>query len=478
MNEVDVAIVGAGLSGIDVAYRLQEARSGTTFALLEAREAVGGTWDLFRYPGIRSDSDIDTLSYPFHPWTGEDAIVSGDAIRDYLHEVVRRHRLDEHLHLRTRVSAASWSSEDARWTLTLDGPDGRAEMRCRFVVVSTGYYDYEHPHDPDIPGLADFDGTVVHPQFWPEDLDVAGRRVVVIGSGATAITLVPALADRGADVTMLQRTPTYVIAQPRRDPLAAVARRVLPAGLAGSAVRAKNTAIQRTLYRVAQARPTLVKAMLRRDAVRRTGSEALVETHLTPPYDPWDQRLCVAPDGDFFAALAGGQARIVTGRIDRVVPEGVRLEDGTLVAADIVVTATGLRVKLLGEIPIDVDGTPFDPADSIIYQGAMLSGLPNAGIVVGYINASWTLRADATARFLARVVTRLLDAGLREVRPVPPGVPRQSRPLMDMEAGYLLRAADRMPRKTGHYPWTMEQDPQRDPREVARADLDDGLHWR
>lgn len=491
-HSVDVLIVGAGISGIDVAYRVQERCPDLRYAVLEAREAIGGTWDLFRYPGIRSDSDIFTLAYPFHPWTGENAIVDGAEIRAYLAEVVARHGIDRHIRFGARATAADWCSAQARWRVRVEtasagpGPHGSQgnedvehveHVTARFLVVCTGYYDPDHPYDPGLAGGADFAGTVVHPQFWPEDLDCRGRRVAIIGSGATAVTLVPALAVGGARVTMVQRTPSYVLAQPRRDAVADAVRRVLPPTPAHRVVRAKNTLLQWALYQACQGAPGRMRDLLRKGAVAGIGSPEVVAAHFDPPYDPWDQRLCIAPDGDFFAAIRDHGAQIVTGTIERFVPEGVRLTDGRTVEADAIVTATGLAIKLLGGIDLTVDGAPVDLASRYVYRGALLSGVPNAAFVIGYINLSWTVRADMSARLIARILRRLVDSGTDRVTPIVPSDPGPSHPMMDMRSGYLARAAGLMPRATDRYPWAVAQNVLRDGWHTNRADLDDGLRW-
>ncbi len=482
VEQLDVLIVGAGLSGINAAYRIRQACPELSLRILEARAEIGGTWDLFRYPGVRSDSDVYTLAFPFHPWTGQDSIVSGEQVWRYLHEVVEHTGLNEHLQLDTQVTAVDFSTPEARWHVRAlrGGPTGGQQARytARFLVMGTGYYDYGHPHDPGFEGLDDFTGTVVHPQHWPQDLEVAGRRVAVIGSGATAVSLVPALADAGAQVTMLQRTPSYVVGQPTRDALADLARRVLPATAAHRAVRVKNAALQWGFYQACRRAPRLMRSMLRSRAVTATGSEALVDEHFTPPYDPWDQRLCVAPHGDLFAAIRAGRAGVVTGEVERFVPEGVRLADGRVVEADIVAPATGLQVLLLGGIEVSVDGMGIDPAASYAYYGAMLSGVPNLAFCIGYVNQSWTLRSDLTARLAARVLRRLVDRGLDTVVPEVPDDVGPGHPLMNgLRSGYLARAAHLMPRTTDEYPWAMAQNVVRDGWATAHADLDEGLRW-
>lgn len=477
---VDVLIVGAGISGINVAYRLQERCPELTYTVLEGRAAIGGTWDLFRYPGIRSDSDIYTLSFPFYPWRGRDSIVDGAEIFAHMEEAARHFGIDRHIRLNSQVRAAHWSSADERWTVRVDANGTEQQYTARFLVVCTGYYDYDSPHDAALPGLESFEGTLVHPQFWPDDLEVEGRRVAVIGSGATAITLVPALAERGASVTMIQRTPSYVLAYPRRDPVADVLRRLLPAKAAHHVMRATNAGLQWGLYQASRRAPKAVTRLLRHRAIAGVGSAEFVDQHLTPPYGPWDQRLCVARDADFFRAIRGGAASVVTGRIDRITPTGVQMADGREVECDVLVTATGLRVRLFGGTDLTIDGEPVDLASTYVYQGAMLSGVPNLAFALGYLNLSWTMRTDLTARFVARVLRRLTDSAATVVTPVLPddleklGPPR---PLLDMKAGYLTRAAAILPRATGRYPWTLAQNIVRDAWAVNRADLDDGLEW-
>ncbi|MCD9155107.1 flavin-containing monooxygenase [Aeromicrobium duanguangcaii] len=475
-RDVDVLIVGAGLSGINMAHRIQEACPELSYAIVERRERIGGTWDLFRYPGVRSDSDFFTLAFPFRPWRGKDSIVDGDQILEYLDDTARESGIDRHISFGRRVDAADWSSEQGRWTVEIDGPDGPETWTTRFLIACTGYYDYDEPYDPGFVGLEDFGGTVVHPQFWPEDLDYAGKQVVVIGSGATAVTIVPAMAERAEHVTMLQRTPSYLLAQPKGDPIADVVRKVAPPRVAHHVVRTKNMLLQWTLFQACQRAPRTMRKVLLKGVAHGTGSAEIAEQHFNPPYDPWDQRLCVTPQGDIFASIKSGDASVVTGRIDRFVEEGVRLEDGTVVPADVVVTATGLSIKILGGARLTVDGALRDPAESFAFHGAMLTGLPNFAFCVGYINLSWTMRSDLTSRLVARVLRRLIDSGATSVVPVFPGA-SESTPLMDMESGYLQRGAHLMPRATSSYPWSFKQNFLVDSWSTNRADLDDGLSW-
>ncbi|WP_370618182.1 flavin-containing monooxygenase [Mumia sp. Pv 4-285] len=475
---VDVLIVGAGLSGIGAAYRLQERRSDLSYEIVEARAAIGGTWDLFRYPGVRSDSDIFTLSFPFRPWRGKDAIVDGDSIRTYLVDTAREFGIDRHIRFSTRVVSADWSSEKARWTVrVVTGDDQHEETyEARFVSFCSGYYDYAAPYDPGFAGIEDFAGRLVHPQFWPEDLDYAGKKVVVIGSGATAVTIVPAVAEQAGHVTMLQRTPTYVVAQPRQDAIGNAVRSVLPAKAGHLAVRTKNTALQWAFYQACRRLPGTMAGLFHKGAASATGSQAVADAHFSPPYKPWDQRLCISPGGDLFEAIRTGRASVVTDRIDRFVDNGILLESGDVLEADVVITATGLSLQLLGGATISVDGAPVDLRDTVAYRACMLSGVPNFAFCVGYINLSWTMRSDMTARLVARIIDRVTQVPTGTVTPTLDGAPA-SRPLMDMQSGYLRRSADLLPRATRQYPWAMAQNVVVDSWQTNRADLDKGLVW-
>ncbi|GGN72490.1 monooxygenase flavin-binding family protein [Actinoplanes lobatus] len=472
-SHVDVLIIGAGISGIDMAHRISERCPELTYTIAEGRDRLGGTWDLFRYPGVRSDSDVYTLSFPFRPWTGEKSIVDGGSLLTYIEETARATGVGEHIEYGTRIVSADWDSAAARWRVTATRGGERFGYVVRFVAFCTGYYDYEDPYDPEFTG--DFAGQVVHPQFWPPDLDHTGKRVVVIGSGATAVTVVPAMARDAAHVTMVQRTPTYVLAQPSIDIIGRGLAKVLPAGAAHRITRAKNTVMQWALFQACRRWPDRMRALLRKGAVAQVGSADIVDEHFRPPYDPWEQRLCIAPDGDLFKAIRSGDASVVTGRIERFVPSGVRLENGSTVEADIIVTATGLRLRLLGGIAISVDGVAADLSQSHAYHGTLLSGLPNLAVCIGYINLSWTVRADLTARFVARLLRKLLDTGADSVVPSPPADLGPTGPFMDMQSGYLARAADLMPRVTRRYPWAFRQNVLLDSWATNRAKLDEGL---
>ena len=482
--DTDVVIVGAGLSGIGAAVRLQSELPHLRYRILEARTELGGTWSLFRYPGVRSDSDMFTLAYPFAPWREPEAIGSGPQILDYLRRTAQQHGVDRRISLRHKVVGADFDSATARWVLTVQSPEGTIQITCRFLHVCGGYYSYDHPHDPRIPGLEDFGGEVMHPQRWSTGLRYDGRRVVVIGSGATAITLVPALVEEGDDgqvaahVTMLQRSPTWIGSVPSQDRLGDLARRLLPPGPAHHVARARNVATGTALWTLARRAPGLVRRLLLRLAVVELGggrsARETVRAHLTPSYDPWDQRLCAAPDGDFFRALRSGRADIVTGTVDRVVEEGVRLSTGEVLPADVLVTATGLRVRVAGGTEPRVDGIPVDLGNQLVWAGAMVTGLPNLALTVGYVNASWTLRSDLTARLVTRVLRWMEDGGYAVALPVAPaGVGR--RRLLDLDAGYLRRAEGQLPAQGDRDPWRMRQNYLLDLLALWRLDLDDSL---
>jgi monooxygenase len=466
MTDVDVLIIGAGLSGIGAAWRLKRERPGTSFLILEARDAIGGTWDLFRYPGVRSDSDMFTLSYPFRPWHGTRSLASGEAIRRYITDTADEGGITPLIRFRTKALAASWSTDRARWTVETTG----GTYTCRFLYACAGYYDYDRGYQPDWPGLADFAGTFVHPQFWPSGLDHAGKRVVVIGSGATAVTLVPAMAETAAHVTMLQRSPSYLTVLPDRDVVADKLRRRLPARLAHRLIRAKNVALSQGFYHLARRRPERVKKLLRSFAVRRIGDEAYVDEHFTPAYDPWDQRLCVVPRGDLFTAIRDGRASMVTDHIERFVPGGIVLASGRTLTADIVVSATGLSLLPVGGMTLTVDGQPVDAGQRLAYRGLMLSGVPNLAYCIGYTNASWTLRADLSHRYVLRLLSFMDRHGYAVATPdaAPDG---ERRPLLELTSGYVRRALDRFPQQGDRSPWTVRQNYLLDVLTTPRADV-------
>ncbi|MFC0007687.1 flavin-containing monooxygenase [Micromonospora siamensis] len=462
-DHVDVLIVGAGLSGIGAAVHLRRNCPDKTYAVLEARGAIGGTWDLFRYPGIRSDSDMYTLGYSFKPWTAAKAIADGDSIRDYVTQTAREYGVDEHIRFHHRVVRAEWDSATARWSVHAHRTDTAQDvvLTCDFLFTCSGYYRYDSGYTPDFPGVERYTGLLVHPQHWPADLDHTGKRVVVIGSGATAVTLVPAMARQAAHVTMLQRSPTYVISLPSRDPLADALRSRLPAKAAYPIVRWKNVLLGVANFQLSRRAPGLVKRLLRRAAKGKLPLGYDVDRHFSPRYDPWDQRLCVVPDGDLFAAVTSGRASVVTDTIETFIEHGLRLASGEELPADVVVTATGLNLLAFGGMTLSVDGAEVDLADTVAYKGMMLSGVPNFAMTIGYTNASWTLKADLVATYVCRLLRHLDATGQQIVTPLAPESD-DLEPIIDLKSGYVLRAVDQLPKQGPAAPWRLHQNYPRD----------------
>jgi len=460
-EHVDVLIVGAGISGIGAACHLQDRCPGTTWAILEARDALGGTWDLFRFPGVRSDSDMLTLGYGFRPWTGASTLADGTSIREYLHATARERGIDTKIRYGHRVVAADWSSEDRRWTVTAESDSGRIELTCSFLYSCTGYYRYDEGFRPEFPGEDRFPGPVVHPQHWPADLDHTGKRVVVIGSGATAVTLVPAMARDAAHVTMLQRSPSYILTLPSEDPVLVRLRRLLPDRLATKVARGKNMALQIAIYQFARRAPRTARKVLQ-DGVRRQLPPGYpVETHFRPAYNPWDQRLCLVPDGDLFAAISAGSVTMVTDTIEAFTETGIRLASGAELDADIIVSATGLSLLAAGGMALSIDGNPVPMADTVTYKGMMLSGVPNFALAIGYTNASWTLKVDLVSEYVCRLLTEMERTGHTVVTPQsPPPGPRE--PLLNLRANYVKRSLDALPRQARSRPWRINQNYARD----------------
>ena len=471
----DVLIVGAGISGLSMAAHLRRMCPDKSFAIIERRAALGGTWDLFRYPGVRSDSDMHTLGFSFQPWTLPDAIAQGSAIRAYLHETAQDHDLGGHIRFGTHVIAADWHANDAVWQVTVVNQAGQRVETTRWLYLASGYYDYDEPYRADISGLADFGGTVVHPQFWPEKLDYRGRQVVVIGSGATAVTIVPAMAQCAARVTMLQRTPTWMAAGPRRDIWAELLARCLPRQLAARLAREKNIRLNDYVFKLSRRKPEKVADKLGRMLRDELGDLYRTE-HFEPPYGPWQQRLCLVPDGDLFAALKNGDAHIVTDTIAGFDTGGVKLDSGRYLPADIVVTATGLQLTFGGKIAIAVDGKPVDWTRHFFYRGTMFSNIPNLSVVFGYLNASWTLRADANAAFACRVLNHMDCTGTQVAVP---HLAREDEPEpvepFDYSSGYLARARHLMPMSAAALPWKLNHDYLADRRDFRKRPVDDGV---
>jgi cation diffusion facilitator CzcD-associated flavoprotein CzcO len=474
LNDLDVLIVGAGLSGIGAAHRITTEHPQRSYAVLEAREAIGGTWDLFRYPGIRSDSDAFTMSYPFRPWASRKAIAPGDEIRAYVQGAAADAGIDQHIRFGTTVRSASWSSRAARWTVQTDERGTGVTYTCKFLYLCTGYYSYDAPHQPVFPGAEDFIGQVIHPQFWPEDLDYAGKRVVVIGSGATAVTLVPSMATTAAHVTMLQRSPSYVLAMPEVDHIAELLKKVLPAKTAHTVVRAKNMALLQGIYELSRRRPGLARKLARKGAVAFLKDEAYVDKHFKPRYHPWDQRLCLVPDGDMFKAIRNGSASVVTDTIDRFVPEGIRLSSGEVLEADIIISATGLTLRRFGDLSLDLDGVEVDLADTVAYRAMMVSGVPNFGFCFGYSNNSWTLRADLSARYLCRLLAHMDAHGYDVATPTLPGKVGR-KPFLDLSSGYVTRGIALFPKAGDRGPWQVSQNHLKMAAGFRRNDLDEDM---
>ena len=458
MADVDVVIIGAGLSGIGAACHLERNNPSKRYLILESRAAMGGTWDLFRYPGIRSDSDMHTLGYAFKPWGDKKAIADGDDILSYIRETAHQYGVDSKVRYGQKVVAAAWDSARPCWTLTIDCADGgTTSLVCRFVYSCTGYYNYDAGHMPDFDGVDDFQGRLVHPQHWPQDLDYRDRQVVVIGSGATAITLVPAMAKTAAKVTMLQRSPTYVVSQPAVDTSAERLRRWLPAVAAYSLTRWKNVTLQAITFYFSRRYPELVKRLLRKWVGLQLGDKFDLDRHFSPRYNPWDQRLCVAPDGDLFRALRRGAAAIVTDRISAFTAKGIQLESGEHLDADIVVSATGLEMLPFGGIEFTVDDRVMPIPETLAYKGMMLSGLPNLAVAVGYTNASWTLKCDLTSDYVCRLLSYMDRRGYSHCVAMHRDGDVASTPFLDFSSGYITRAVDRFPRQGARSPWKLRQ---------------------
>jgi len=469
----DVVVVGAGISGIGAAVHLQRECPDRTFIILEGRNDLGGTWDLFRYPGVRSDSDMHTLGYSFKPWLHEKAIADGPSILAYLRETAAEYHVTEHIRFQHMVAAASWSSDTARWTVSVSGRD---PIECNLLFMCSGYYSYKGGYTPEFPGRDQFQGQIVHPQDWPEDLDYQGKRVVVIGSGATAMTLVPAMAADAAHVTMLQRSPTYVVARPDRDVIANKLRRVLPEKTAYNLVRRKNIALSSFLYGRTRKAPHKVKAKLLQMTGAAVGSD-VTRDHFTPTYNPWDQRLCLIPNGDLYKAINRGAASVVTDHIETFTETGIQLQSGAFLDADIIVTATGLQLVTVGDMDISVDGRPVDFSTTWTYRGLGYSGVPNLVSSFGYINASWTLRSDLIGRFVCRLLNHMTATGTNQCTPRLrlSDLDMPARPfIVDFSSGYMQRMMPLLPKQGDRDPWRNPQSLTAD-QKLMNAPVDDGV---
>lgn len=479
-EHVDVLVVGAGLSGIAAGYHIQADCPGKTYAILESRGAIGGTWDLFRYPGVRSDSDMHTLGYPFRPWSEAKALADGPSIRQYVSDTAREYGIDRHIHFHHRVVRGNWSSAEQRWTVDVERTDTgeRLQITAGFVVGCTGYYRYDEGYTPELPGRERFQGPVIHPQHWPEGLGYTGKRVVVIGSGATAVTLVPAMTDKAAHVTMLQRSPTYIVSLPGEDPVAKLLHRLLPGRLAHPAVRIKNVLRMMIAYRVSKRYPRLMKGLIKAGVRHALPRGYDVETHFSPRYNPWDERMCVVPDGDLFGAISAGRASVVTDRIKTFTETGLELESGQTLQADIIITATGLNLLLFGGIDLSIDGQPVDVPKKLIYRGMMLADVPNAALCVGYTNASWTLKCDLICEYVARLINYMDANGYAAAVPRPSQRDVPTRPfLSDLKSGYVQRALHLFPQQGEEEPWRVYQNYFRDLALIRRGNITEGMQF-
>ncbi|MBV9318316.1 MAG: NAD(P)/FAD-dependent oxidoreductase [Mycobacterium sp.] len=473
-EHLDVVIVGAGISGISAAWHLQKRCPTKSYAILERRDDLGGTWDLFKYPGIRSDSDMFTLGFRFKPWRSAKSIADGASIKEYIREAAAENGIDRHIRYRQRVVAADWSDADNRWKLTVQSDDQQSEITCTFLFACSGYYNYDEGYLPKFEGYEDFEGTIIHPQHWPEDLDYAGRKIVVIGSGATAVTLIPALVNSGAGhVTMLQRSPTYVGSLPEVDPFAERANRLLPAELAHVANRWKAIAFTTAQYQLSRRFPDYMRKTLMTMAKRRLPQGYDVEKHFGPRYKVWDQRLCLAPNGDLFRTIRHGKADVVTDTIDRFTKTGIKLSSGDELQADIIITATGLNMQLIGGVKPSRNGEPIELTSLMTYKGLMFSGVPNFAITFGYTNASWTLKADLVSEFVCRLLNYMAANGFDTVEPQHPGDAVDELPFMDFNPGYFQRAMHLLPKSGSRAPWRLKQNYFFDMRMIRHGKVDD-----
>lgn len=479
--DFDVLIVGAGISGIGMAVHMQKDCPGRSFALIERRAGLGGTWDLFKYPGVRSDSDMHTLGFVFEPWREQKAIADGPSILAYLNRIADERGIREHIRFDQKITAASWSSADARWTVTIEHGDGKSStLTANYVYMGSGYYDYDEAYDPAFPGRDDFKGQVIHPQFWPENLDYAGKKVVVIGSGATAVTLLPNMTDDGsgtgaAHVTMLQRTPTYYFIRPAEDGMANFLRKVMPEKWAYAITRFKNVNLQDIGFKRARAKPEQVSDFLK-GKVRESLGGQMNEADFTPPYNPWEQRLCLVPNGDMFTAMREGKASIVTDHIKRFTAKGIELESGQHLDADIIVTATGLKLAMAGKVAFSVDGQAINWHEHFYYKGCMFSNVPNLSIVFGYLNASWTLKADILASYTCRLLNHMAQTGTQIALPDLSDEDAEAADVVfDFSSGYVQRALDYLPRNGRADPWRLNQDYLHDKWLLLNASVQDGV---
>jgi cation diffusion facilitator CzcD-associated flavoprotein CzcO len=474
-EHVDVLIVGAGLSGIGAGAHLQRNCPGKSYAILESREAIGGTWDLFRYPGIRSDSDMYTLGYSFKPWRDEDSIAAGEKIRNYIREAAREYRVEDHIRFSHKVLSAEWSSDEALWTVRAEHGGETVELTCKFFYGCTGYYRYDEGFTPEFPGSERFEGRIVHPQHWPEDLDYRGKRVVVIGSGATAVTLIPAMAPETEHITMLQRSPGYVVTLPAQDPVAKALRRVLPAKAQYAITRWKNVLTQMAFYQLSRQAPRFTRKLIRRGVERQLPQGYDIDRDFEPRYNPWDERVCLVPGGDLFKTLSSGKADVVTDTIETFTEKGLKLASGRELEADVIVTATGLNLLVLGGIELTVDGERQEFKDLVGYKGAMFGGVPNMALALGYTNASFTLKCDLVSQYVCRLVNHMDAHGYKVATPRVPGPATAREPFIDLKSGYVLRSLDQLPMQGETHPWRLHQNYARDIRIFKHGPIDDEI---
>jgi monooxygenase len=476
-DHFDVLIIGGGLSGVCAGVSLERKCAQTTYAILESRESIGGTWDLFRYPGVRSDSDMFTLGYSFKPWTGQKAIPDGDSILDYVRDTASEYGIERNIRFNHRVKSASWSSEDAAWTIEAErGPEKEiVRLTCNFVLVCSGYYDYAEGFTPVFPGRKNFSGAVVHPQKWPRDLDYAGKRIIVIGSGATAVTLVPEMAKSAASVTMLQRSPSYVVSMPYHDKIANFLRRRLPLTSSYRLIRWKNILFTIYFFALCKRKPERAKRWLLKQVRGALGDDYDVGKHFTPRYNPWDQRLCLVPDGDLFYAIKSGKANMVTDEIETFTENGIKLRSGMELEADIIVTATGLNLLLLGGIQFRVDGRAVDFSKTMLYKGAMYSGVPNVASVFGYTNASWTLKCELTCNYVCRLLIHMKKTGARVCVPQNDDASIEEARWLNLSSGYIQRVIDKLPKQGSKSPWKLHDNYVLDSMTLRADSFDDGI---
>lgn len=457
-EQFDVVIIGAGISGIGAAYRIAERNPELRYVILERRAQIGGTWDVFRYPGVRCDTSTYTLCFPWEPWTRAEAIAGGEQIRDYITATAHKHEIDNHIRFNSHVRSVDWDSATDTWTVLSNGTTGKpTTFRARFVFFGTGYYDYDEGYTPDFPAIEQFAGTVVHPQHWPQDLDFTDSTMVVIGSGATAVTMIPSLAKRAAKVTMLQRSPSYLLSLPKVDHGAVLARKLLSPRIAHEVTRLRIALVEVMLWELSHRAPGMIKRILRRAAQAQLPEGYDIDTHFTPTYNPWDQRLCLMPDSEFYSAIRDDGVEVITDQIDHFDATGIALMSGRHLNADIVVTATGMNLLALGGIAISIDGTAIRPQDRFMYKARMLEDVPNLAWCIGYAGLSWTLRADLTARSVAKLLAYMKSRGYTSVYPHRGSGAMPSRPLLDLTSGYVQRSAPELPKSGISGPWKVRQ---------------------